>query len=121
MRSLSRIPIRIEVSDKGYVEAEFARHLAPSTVSSLLRHLPLSGRAAWLGDFLYIVTGLALGAEKQRREFKEGELAFMVLNGGVGVFLKDMKGVPMNPVGRVISGLSILKGVKPGDTLTFRR
>lgn len=112
----------MEVAGKGYADAEFARHLAPSTVSELLRHLPISGKAVWLGDsFLYVVTGMAIGAEKQRREFREGELAFMILNGGLGVYLKDASGIPMNPIGRVKSGILFLKEAKPGDTITFMK
>ena len=122
MPSLSRIPIKLEVEGKGHMDAELIRHLAPSTVSEILRRLPLSGKVVWFEDsFLYIVTGMTLGAEKQRTKFKRGELAFLVLNGGLGVFLKDVKGMPMNPIGRLKSDISLLKNIEPGDTITFKK
>ncbi len=116
--SVSRIRLILELKGKGRCECEFARHLAPLTVGSILRALPIEGRAhRYDGSFIYMETGLAIGREKQRDEFKRGDIGFMIANGAVCVFLKDVKGMMFNPLGKVTSNIEVLDGVSAGDVL----
>lgn len=116
--SVSRIRLIMEVRGKGRCECEFARHLAPLTVGSIIRALPIEGRAhRFDGLFIYMETGLALGREKQRDEFRRGDVGFMVANGAVCIFLKDVKGMMFNPLGRVTSNIEVLEGIGAGDVL----
>ncbi len=116
--SVSRIRVTLELKGKGRCECEFARHLAPLTVGSIVRSLPIEGRAhRYDGLFIYMETGLAVGREKQRDEFKRGDIGFMVANGAVCIFLKDIKGMMFNPLGRVTSNIEVLDSASAGDVL----
>jgi hypothetical protein len=110
--SVSRVRITLEVKGKGVCELELVRHLAPLTVGSILRVLPIESRVYRFNEkFLYFDTPLLIGVEKQRDSFKRGEVGFMVSNNTICIFLKDVHGMRFNPIGRVISNMELLDHV----------
>jgi hypothetical protein len=121
--SVSRTRLVVELKGKGVCECELARHLAPLTVGTLLRSVPVEGRSHWFEDkFVYFETGLTIGTEKQRSEFKRGDMAFMIANGSICIFLKDaMASTSMNPIGRVVSNLELIGTTAAGDVLQLRK
>lgn len=121
--SVSRTRLMLELKGKGVCECELARHLAPLTVGTLLRSLPVEGRAYYFEDkFVYFETGLTIGTEKQRSDFKRGDMAFMISNGSVCIFVKDASAsTNMNPIGRVITNLELIESSAPGDVLLLRK
>ena len=120
--SVSRTKLLLELKGKGTCECELARHLAPHTVGSLLRALPFEGRTHRFEDkFVYFETGLTIGTEKQRTAFKRGELAFMIANGSICIFVKDATSSGLNPIGRVISNIELLETSAPGDVLVLKQ
>ena len=121
--SVSRTRLMLELKGKGVCECEFARHLAPLTVGTLMRSLPVEGRAHYFEDkFVYFETGLTIGTEKQRSYFKRGDMAFMISNGSVCIFVKDASAsTNMNPIGRVITNLELIESSAPGDVLLLRK
>jgi hypothetical protein len=120
--SVSRLRLEIQVSSKGSAICEVVRHLSPITSATILKSLPLQDRVHRFGEnFVYIETGLVIGAEKQRSRFKRGEVAFMVSNGSVCIFVKDAAVQPMNPLGTVLSGLEVVDSGAPGDVITIRK
>ena len=120
--SVSRIKLLLELKGKGTCECELARHLAPLTVGSLLRTMPVEGRVHRFEDkFVYFETGLTIGTEKQRASFKRGELAFMIANGSICIFVKDASNPGLNPIGRVTSNLELLESSAPGDVLALKQ
>ena len=121
--SVSRTRLMLELKGKGVSECELARHLAPLTVGTLLRSLPVEGRAHYFEDkFVYFETGLTIGTEKQRSDFKRGDMAFMISNGSVCIYVKDASAsTNMNPIGRVITNLELIESSAPGDVLLLRK
>lgn len=120
--SVSRMALEIEVVGKESVNCELVRHLAPTTARLLLNSLPIRGRAHRYGEqFVYFETGLIVGSEKQKTQFKRGEMALLVSNGSVCVFLKDTAGQAMNPLGRVTENIEAIESTGPGDVMELRR
>lgn len=121
--SVSRTGLLLELKGKGVCECELARHLAPLTVGTLLRAVPVEGIAHHFEDkFVYFETGITLGTEKQRSGFKKGDMAFMIANGAICVFINDASATTnMNPIGRVITNLELLANAKSGDVLLLRK
>ena len=121
--SVSRTKLLLELKGKGACECELARHLAPLTVGSLLRAIPVEGRVHRFEDkFVYFETGLTIGMEKQRRDFKRGDLAFMITNGSICVFVRDASASSgLNPIGRVTANLELVENSAPGDVLLLRQ
>jgi len=80
--------------------------------------LPLRDRVHKLADKLvYIETGIIIGAEKQKTQFRRGDLAFMTSNGSICIFIKDSVVMPMNPIGIVKSNLEVLEATQTGDIM----
>ncbi len=120
--TVSRLRLEIEIANKGSTQCELIRHLAPITSKSILTNLPLRDRVHRYGDkFIYVETGLVIGAEKQRNQFKRGELAFMVSNGSICFFLKDATAQSMNPLGMITGNLQPVESTQPGDVLILRK
>src|ERR687898_2451160 len=120
--SVSRVKVILEISSKGIAEGEIVRHSSPLTSATILRSLPMQGRANMFENkFVYVETHLGLGREKQRTRFKRGEIAFMTLNGSICIFLTETVSAPMNPVGSIDSHLELMEAVKPGDILVIKR
>ncbi|MBI5133350.1 MAG: hypothetical protein HZA83_01420, partial [Thaumarchaeota archaeon] len=72
--------------------------------------------------FVYFETGLTIGTEKQRSDFKRGDMAFMISNGSVCIFVKDASAsTNMNLIGRVITNLELIESSAPGDVLLLRK
>jgi hypothetical protein len=122
VKSISRVPLILEIVSKGVMELEIVRHLSPLTVSELLSHLPVKGMIHKMGqDFMYVETGLRLGKEKQRSTFKLGEVAYLPSNGSLCVFLRDKLAYSMNPLGMVTMSLDVAERAGPGDVMILRR
>jgi len=120
--SISKVKVILEISGKGVSQGHIVRHLSPLTSSAILKSLPIQRRANKFKDrFVYIETELALGREKQRTNFKKGDLAFMTFHGSICVFLNDTISTPMNPLGVVTTHLEMLETIVPGDLITINR
>jgi len=120
--SVSRVNVILEISGKGVARGDIVRHSSPLTSMAVLNSLPMQRRINKFKDrFVYIETELVMGREKQRTDFKRGELAFMTFHGSICVFLNDTVSAPMNPLGLVTSHLELLESLAPGDLLTIRR
>jgi hypothetical protein len=116
--SISRIPVTLEVTNKGFAECEMIRHLSPVSVGIILKRLPLQDRIHKFADKLvYIETGLAIGAEKQKTRFKRGDIAYRTSNGSICIFINDSSVIPMNPIGIVKSNLEIIEATRTGDIM----
>jgi hypothetical protein len=120
--SVSRIRLTAEVSGKGSAACELVRHLAPITVSALLRGLPVQDRVHRFEDkFIYIETGLVVGAEKSKTQFRRGDLAFLPSNGAVCFVVKDCTTQAMNLMGRIVENIEALEGAQAGDVIAVKK
>lgn len=110
----------LEVRGKARIRCDLKRHLSPRTVGAIARSLPLEGHAHFLGKSVaYIETAVDSGAERPRREFRRGDVAFMPSSGSICFFLSDAAVNAMTPLGRLLlsEGADELKSVAPGDVL----
>ncbi|MFY9799397.1 MAG: cyclophilin-like fold protein [Candidatus Nitrosopolaris sp.] len=123
INTVSRIPLILEISNKGVVECDIIRHLCPITTKIILNGLPLKDRIHKLeGALVYIETGLIIGAEKQRSRFKRGEIAYLTSNGSLCIFVKDCPTISaMNPIGIIRSNLRLVESTQTGDVMILRR
>jgi uncharacterized protein len=116
--SISRLPVTLEITNKGFAECEMIRHLSPVSVGMILKRLPLQDRIhKFVDKLVYIETGLTIGAEKQKTRFKRGDIAYMTSNGSICIFIKDSSVIPMNPIGIVKSNLEIIEDTRAGDIM----
>ena len=116
--SVSKIECLVDVGGRGQARASFYRHLAPLTVNSMLRTLPLVSRVTLQPPMVSLFTQLKVGVEKPRVKFARGDIAFLPSGGLICIFLGDARSDrPLNPVGRVDSGIETFDSLKPGDVV----
>jgi uncharacterized protein len=120
--SVSRLKLAIEILNKGSATCELVRHLAPLTAGAILKGLPLQDRVhRFVDKFVYIETGLVIGAEKRRTQFRRGDVGFLPSNGSICVFVKDAVVQPMNAIGMVTANLEIIESSQPGDVMVVKK
>jgi hypothetical protein len=117
--SVSRSHLIVEVKGKSKMTCELKRHLSPKTVGSILRSLPLEGNAHFLGqNIVYFETAVNSGVERQRKEFKKGDIAFSPAGGSICFFISDVvSSKAMTPIGKLLSDVDAISAVKPGDVI----
>ncbi|HSB56434.1 MAG TPA: cyclophilin-like fold protein [Nitrosopumilaceae archaeon] len=119
--SVSKIEINVEIKGKSQLKCELKRHLAPKTVGTITRSLPLEGNAHIMGNsFVYMETKINVGGERQRSQFKKGDVSFMPLTGSICFFLNDTDSTKaMTPIGKITSNEFVLSNIKSGDVLVI--
>jgi hypothetical protein len=119
--SVSRIAIKVIVNSKEILHGQLIRHLAPLTVSEILRSMPFHGAVHYSEDiFCYIPTHLNIGQEKSRKKFSMGDITLMTSNGAICFFLKDASvGYSMNYIGKLTSNIETLLSLRSNEELTI--
>jgi len=120
--SVSRIDIKGIIEKKEVLTGQLIRHLAPLTISQLLRVFPLHGSVHYYVDvFCYIQTQLNIGQEKPRKMFSKGDITLMTSNGSICFFLKDATvSYSMNLIGKITSTIDVLANLRSIDSLTIK-
>lgn len=120
-RSLSRIPIRIvfpDLNSRPEAGGELVRIYAPLTVETIVKRLPIDGRAHRISGGLSIIIGIRRGEEKPVRRVEEGTIAYWPMGDSICIYLTSTATPnPVNRIGRVIWGLEVLRGVPSGSRI----
>lgn len=119
--SVSGLHLVVEVRGKVRIICELKRHLSPKTVGMISRSLPLEGNAHFHGQsIIYFETAVNSGIERQRKEFKKGDMAFSPTGGSICFFVADAATTkPMTPIGRLVGDVDALKNTKLGDVISL--
>jgi uncharacterized protein len=116
--SVSKVECIASIGGRGEGRISFFRHLAPLTVNAILRSLPTDSRVTLQPVMVCLFTQLRVGVEKPRTQFKRGDVAFLPSGGLICIFLGDARSDrPLNPVGKVESGVESFDAVRPGDVI----
>ena len=119
--SVSKVEVQASISGRGQGTLSVFRHLAPITVSALLRTLPSDSRVTLQPAMVCLFTQLRVGVEKPRTKFARGDVAFLPSGGLICVFLGDAKSDrPLNPVGKVEQGIEAFDAIRPGDVVNLK-
>ena len=119
--SVSKIKLTLEIRGKAKLDCELKRHLSPRTVGIISRKLPIDGNAHLLANgIVYVESSIESGIERQRKEFKKGDIAFLPNNGSICFFFEDTTLTKaMSPLGKIISNVNALKDIIPGDVFSL--
>ena len=117
--SVSRLNVKVIINRIETLHGQLIRHLAPLTISEMLRSMPFHGAVHYSRDtFCYIQTQLNIGQEKSRKKFSKGDITLMTSNGAICFFLKDASvEYSMNYIGRVTSKIEKLLNLRANDEL----
>ena len=119
--SVSKQDLVLTLKGKISINLELKRHLAPKTVGTILRSIPIEGNAHMIGTSIaFVDTTIRAGGEKLRTQFKKGDVGFLASNSSICFFMDDISSTKaMTLIGKVISNIESLKDVKPGDIFTI--
>ena len=121
INSVSVVNLILEINGKSKLFCQLKRHLSPKTVGLISRSLPIQSNAHKMGNsVIYIETTIDSGIERQRSEFKKGDIAFMPYEGSICFFFADSSNVkPMSLIGKIVDNADILKEIKSSDIISL--
>jgi hypothetical protein len=119
--SVSRIKIKFAIEGLGEAEGELVRFLAPRTIDTIIRKLPMEGRAALWKEEIYFEIPIKMGEEKAKPTVESGTIAFWPMGSALCVFFGNSQ--PYSPVsilGKITNNLEIFKQVKSGNIIKVK-
>ena len=121
INSVSVVNLILEINGKSKLFCQLKRHLSPKTVGLISRSLPIQSNAHKMGNsVIYIETTIDSGIERQRSEFKKGDIAFMPYEGSICFFFADSSNVKsMSLIGKITNNIDILKEIKSSDIISL--
>ena len=120
--SLSKTPIRIKVAGLGEAKGELVRFYAPLTVETLLRRLPLRGRAHPCSGGYSFIVGIKRGEEKSIREVDAGTIAYWPMGDALCLYHSDtLTYSPVNRVGRITENLELIGRITSGASIRIEK
>ncbi|MEM1586454.1 MAG: cyclophilin-like fold protein [Candidatus Bathyarchaeia archaeon] len=120
--NISRIPIKIIVEGLGEARGVLIRVLSPRTVDSIVRLLPLEGRAAIWQSGVYFEIPLKMGVEKPRGSVKRGDITYWPLGRALCIFFKDMRPHgQVNLIGQVTENINLFSMVRSGTKIRVEK
>jgi hypothetical protein len=115
---ISRIKVRFLLEGVGEAEGELVRFLAPRTVDTIVRKLPVEGRAALWKEEIYFEIPVKIGEEKAKPTVETGTIAFWPMGSALCVFFGDSQPYSsVNVLGKITKNLELFRQVKSGSTI----
>ncbi len=104
---VSRVKIKFLIEGLGEAEGELVRFLAPRTIDTITRKLPIEGRAALYKEEVYFEVPLKMGEEKAKPTLKHGTIAFWPMGSALCIFYgKSQPYSPVSILGKITRTLS---------------
>jgi hypothetical protein len=120
--SLSKIPIKITLIDKGEATGYLNRLTAPLTVGEIMNMLPLNTRTSPAMGFVSIIVGIKRGTEKPVDQVKAGTIGYWPRGDAITIYPKDKRPYgPVNRIGVVEEGLKLFNGLRSGSRIIIER
>jgi hypothetical protein len=115
---VSRIKVKFIVEGLGEAEGELVRFLAPRTVETIVRKLPVEGRAALWKEEVYFEIPVKLGEEKAKPTVETGAVAFWPMGSALCIFYgKSQPYSPVSILGKITQNLELFSQVKSGTKI----
>ena len=115
---VSRIKVKFIIEGLGEAEGELVRFLAPRTVETIVRKLPVEGRAALWKEEVYFEIPVKLGEEKAKPTVETGAIAFWPMGSALCIFYgKSQPYSPVSILGKITQNLELFSQVKSGKKI----
>jgi uncharacterized protein len=119
---VSRIKIKFLIEGLGEAEGELVRFMAPRTVDTIARKMPLEGRAALYKEEIYFEIPIKMGEEKAKPTVETGAIAFWPMGGAICIFYgKSQPYSPVSIMGKVTNNLEIFQHIKSGTRIRIEQ
>lgn len=112
--------VTFAVEGLGTFGGRLLRFLAPKTVDSIVRGLPLTGRVTQMQSGFYFQVGLRLGVEKAQTSFRRADIAYWPLAGAVCWFCREANlYMPASRIGTLDQPIDIAERAKSGQRVSL--
>ena len=119
---ISRPKVLFSIEGIGDAMGEFHRFASPRTADSILKRLPVQGRAALYGEEVYFQISVKAPAESSRSSVEVGSVGYWPMGDAICVFFGPTKPYsPVNPLGKILSGLDLFRSVKSGTLIQVKK
>lgn len=114
--------VLLKFGDSSYAKLELIRHLSPITIERLYRSLPIRGMVVNSGDLIYISAPIDTRSEKPKSSMRKGHVAYSLSKKMLVIALSDVKlSESVNPIGKVVSGMELLRDLRTGVNVDLVR
>jgi hypothetical protein len=118
----SRIKIKILFEGEGETTGELKRFSSPLTVETILKKLPLVGRAHPIKGGSSFILGIKRGVEKSVKSVKRGTIAYWPMGDALCFFYEDTNTYsPVNKIGEIFEGTQLIKKIKSGKKIRVEK
>jgi hypothetical protein len=115
---VSRIKVKFMIEGLGEAEGELIRFMAPRTVDTIVRKLPVEGRAALWKEEVYFEIPVKLGEEKAKPMVETATIAFWPMGSALCIFYGQSQPYsPVSVLGKITKNLEIFRQVKSGTRI----
>jgi len=115
---ISRIKVKFIIEGLGEAEGELVRFMAPRTIDTIVRKLPVEGRAALWKEEVYFEIPVKMGEEKAKSTVENGTIAFWPMGSAICIFFGQTQPYsPVNILGKITKNLELFKQVKSGTII----
>ena len=115
---ISRVKVRFTIEGVGEAEGELVRFMAPRTVDTIVRILPVEGRAALWKEEIYFEIPVKMGEEKAKAKVEKGDLAFWPMGSALCIFFGESQPYsPVSVLGKVTRDLELFEKAKSGTII----
>lgn len=117
-KDISRVKVKFIIEGLGEAEGELVRFLAPRTIDTIVRKLPVEGRAALWKEEVYFEIPVKIGEEKAKPNVETGTVAFWPMGSALCVFYGQSQPYSsVNILGKITKNLELFENVKSGATI----
>jgi hypothetical protein len=115
---ISRIKVKFMIEGLGGAEGELVRFMAPRTVDTIVRKLPVEGRAALWKEEVYFEIPVKLGEEKAKPTVETGTIAFWPMGSALCIFYGESQPyTPVSILGKITKNLELFRQIKSGTRI----
>jgi hypothetical protein len=116
--NIARVKVKFSIESLGEAQGELVRFLAPRTLDTIVRKLPIEGRAALWKEEVYFEIPVKIGEEKAKPTVETGTIAFWPMGSALCIFFGESQPYSqVNVLGKVTKNLELFKQVKSGATI----
>ena len=119
---LSKIPIKINIVDKGEAKGYLNRLTAPLTVEAILQILPINSRTSPAIGHISVLIGIQRGTEKPISQIKAGTIAYWPRSDALTIYPKDTRPYsPVNKIGEIEDNLELFSKIRSGSRILIEK
>jgi hypothetical protein len=120
--SLSKIPVKITLVNKGEAEGVLDRLTAPLTVEAIVKKLPINSRISPSIGFVSVILNIRRGTEKPVNKVESGAISYWPRGDTLCIYPKDFKPYgPVNRIGKVTKNIEIFQRLSSGTRIIIQK